>query len=251
MNFKFEGIRARAARFVAVLGAAAALAACGGGGGSSDAGEGTLRVALTDAMSCDYEQVLITVEKVRVHQSAGAADADSGWSELVISPPRQIDLRTKTNGVLEELGTLPLSAGKYSQIRLVLASNTTTGTGTMANAVKPKGSALTPLGTPSGQQSGVKLQAHFDVVAGQMADLLLDFDPCRSVVKAGNSGQYQLKPVVSVVPRIVSGIQGFVDHDLVTGQHDGLRATERRHGALHGSGQHREVLHSLPGRRLL
>jgi hypothetical protein len=119
-------------------------------------------------------------------------------------------LLSLTNGVLEELGTTSLPAGQYSQIRLVLASNSGTGTSSVANAVQPIGGTLTPLDTPSGQQSGLKLQAHFDVVAGQMADLVLDFDACKSVVKAGNSGQYNLKPVVSLMQRAGSGIQGFV-----------------------------------------
>lgn len=185
------------------------LAACGGGGGDGSA-DGTLRVALTDAPACGFDHVYVTVEKVRVHKSGSASDTDGGWSEVVVSPAKRIDLLSLTNGVLEELGTTPLPAGQYSQIRLVLASNTGTGTTSVANAVHPTDGTLTPLDTPSGQQSGLKLQAHFDVVAGQMADLVLDFDACKSVVKAGNSGQYNLKPVVSVVPRVVSGIQGYV-----------------------------------------
>ena len=199
----------RVARGLAMLGAVAALAACGGGGGDSASGNGTLRMALTDAPACGYDHVWVTIEKVRVHQSASAADEDSGWSELTLSPARRVDLRTLTNGVLEELGTIPLAAGQYSQIRLVLAANAN-GSGTPANAVQPTGGAVTALTTPSGQQSGLKLQAHFDVPAGQMADVVLDFDACRSIVKAGNSGQYLLKPVIAVLPRIVTGIQGYV-----------------------------------------
>ena len=201
---------AQALRWVATVGSAAVLAACGGGGGGG--GDGTLRVALTDAPTCGFDHVFVTVEKVRVHQSSAAADADAGWTDIDVTPARRIDLVTLTNGALEELGAAPLAAGSYSQIRLVLASNSTTGTGTatIANAVQPTGGAVVPLSTPSGQQSGLKLQAHFDVAAGQMADVVLDFHVCESVVKAGNSGQYILKPVISVVPRILGGIQGFV-----------------------------------------
>ncbi|HWP12896.1 MAG TPA: DUF4382 domain-containing protein [Ramlibacter sp.] len=200
----------RALQWIGAAGTAAVLAACGGGGGGGGSTDGMLRVALTDAPSCGYDHVFVTVEKVRVHQSSGAADADAGWSEVIVSPPKKIDLRTLENGVLEELGTTPLPQGQYSQIRLVLASNTATGTTSLANSVQPTGGTLTALSTPSAQQSGLKLQAHFDVAAGQTTDVLLDFDACKSVVKAGNSGQYILKPVVSVVPRAVSGIQGYV-----------------------------------------
>jgi len=200
---------ARALRWIGSLGFAAILAACGGGGGGA-AGEGTLRVALTDAPSCGFDHVYVTIEKVSVNQSATASETEGGWTDLTLSPARRLDLLDLTNGVLEELGSVPLAAGHYSQIRLVLASNTGTGTTSVANSVQSTGGTLTALTTPSGQQSGLKLQANFDVAAGQMADVVLDFDACKSVVKAGNSGQYILKPVISVIPRIVSGIQGYV-----------------------------------------
>jgi len=197
------------------LAAATVLGACGGGGGGGGeaaGGEGTLRVALTDAPSCGYDNVWVTVEKVRVHTSGGAADADSGWREIDVSPARRIDLLTLTNGVLAELGSTPLPAGSYSQIRLVLAEN---GDGaTPANAVKPTGGTEVALRTPSAQQSGLKLQSHFTVESGQQADLVLDFDACKSVVRAGNSGAYNLKPVVSVAARLSSGIQGYVSTTL-------------------------------------
>jgi hypothetical protein len=113
-------------------------------------------------------------------------------------------------------------------VRLVLASNSGTGTTSVANAVQPTGGQVTPLATPSGQQSGLKLQAHFTVQEGQTADLVLDFDACKSVVKAGNSGNYNLKPVIAVVPRISAGLQGYVTTTLalssttVSAQQDGV-----------------------------
>lgn len=214
---KYLGSRfASAARWIGAIGAAAVLAACGGGGGGGDSGDGTLRVALTDA-TCAYDHVFVTVEKVGVHKSATAGDNEAGWSEIVLSPPRKIDLRALANGVLEELGTTPLPAGRYSQVRLVLSSNTGTGPGSMANSVQPSGGTLTAMSTPSGQQSGLKLQAHVDVAANQTTELLLDFDACKSVVKAGNSGQYILKPVLTVVPRAVTGMQGYVATTLPLG----------------------------------
>lgn len=199
---------------MATVALTAAFAACGGGGGSvvlgSGGNAGTLRVAMTDAPACGYDHVYVTVEKVRVHQSSSASDADAGWSEVTVLPAKRIDLLTLNNGVLAELGTTTLAAGRYSQIRLVLGDNTGGGANPLANAIQPTGGALTALGTPSAQQSGLKLKANFDVAAGQTADLVLDFDACKSVVRAGNSGQYVLKPVVSVLPRVDTGIKGFV-----------------------------------------
>lgn len=199
-----------------VLLAAATLAACGGGGGGGG-GTGTLRVAMTDAPSCGYDHVYITVEKVRVHTSATAEDSAGGWQEIVLSPARRIDLLDLTNGVLEELGSTPLPAGNYQQVRLVLASNT--GNNQLANAVDLTGDGEGPIAltTPSAAQSGLKLQAHFTVEANQLADLVLDFDACKSVVKAGKSGKYILKPVISVTKRLSTAIQGFVTTTLTLG----------------------------------
>jgi len=198
---------------------AAGVVACGGGGGSSSAtGDGAMRFAVTDAPACGYDHVWVTVQKVSVNQNASASDTDPGWTDLTLSPAQKIDLLSLTNGVLQELGTVPLAAGHYSQVRLVLTSD---------NSVQPTGGAVTALSTPSGQQSGVKLQVNADVAAGQTADLVLDFDACKSVVKAGNSGQYILKPVITAVPRIVTGIQGVVTTTLalssttISAQQDG------------------------------
>ena len=193
-----------------------ALTSCGGGGDGGGIGgtgaQGTLRMAITDAPSCGYDAVNITIEKVRVHQNASAAEGDAGWSEIVLSPARRIDLLTLSNGVLQDLGQTSLPAGKYTQLRLVLAANGTASP--PPNSVVPTGEAETALTTPSAQQSGIKLNTDIDVASDQVADFVLDFDACKSVVKRGNSGQYNLKPVISVIPRLSDAgmrVVGYVD----------------------------------------
>lgn len=197
--------------------AVASLAACGGGGdGTSVATNGTLRLALTDAPACGYDAVNVTIQKVRIHQSSSAGDSDGGWSEIVLNPARRVNLLNLTNGVLDELGQTPLPTGKYTQLRLVLADNS--GSGQPANSVVlSSDKSEVALKTPSGQQSGVKTTIDIDIGASKMADFVLDFDACKSVVVAGNSGQYLLKPVVSVIPRYISGVTGFVDATLISG----------------------------------
>lgn len=197
---------------------AAVLTACGGGGGDGGAQQGTLKLAMTDAPTCGYDHVYVTVTKIRVHQSATAGANDAGWSELAIAPQR-IDLLNLTNGVLQELGSLPLPAGHYQQIRLVLADNPSNPTpaNPLANAIVKSGSTSEiALTTPSGQQSGFKLKANFDVTGGQVADMVLDFDACKSVVQAGNSGNYNIKPVVAVIKRLTTEIVGYVDPALAS-----------------------------------
>ena len=184
-----------------------ALAACGGGGAGGTVGSGTLRVALTDAPSCGFDQVNITVNKVRVHQSASAGENAAGWSDIEISPPRKINLLDLMNGVLEELGQTSLPAGQYTQVRLVLERNTG---GSPANSVVPTGGAEQPLDTPSAVQSGIKLNHTFTVEANKLHDIVLDFDACRSIVMRGN-GTFGLKPVIKPLPRTTTGIVGTVD----------------------------------------
>jgi hypothetical protein len=210
-----------------VLATAALVAACGGGGGDSPSstmstsnGTGTLSLSLTDAPSCGYDSAFVTVEKVRVHQSSSAGDGDAGWSEVVLNPPQRVDLLTLTNGTLMPLGQTELPAGTYTQMRLVLGSAAPPGwpSATLANAIKPSGGDKEiELTTPSGQQSGLKMNVDITVPAGQVADFAIDFDACKSFVKAGNSGKYLLKPVLSVIPILEDPgqrIVGFVDPSL-------------------------------------
>ncbi|MEY4562855.1 MAG: hypothetical protein RLZZ618_2132 [Pseudomonadota bacterium] len=190
------------------------LSACGGGGGGGIGGTGsepgTLRLAMTDAPSCGFDAVNVTIEKLRVHQGADAATGDAGWSEITLSPPRRLDLLSLTNGVLFELGETSLPAGKYTQLRLVLAPNG--GATPLANSVVPTGGVETALTTPSAQQSGLKLNTDIDVESNKVADFILDFDACKSVVTRGNSGQYNLKPVISVIPRLSDAGMRVVGH---------------------------------------
>jgi hypothetical protein len=206
---------------IALLGAtalsAAVLSACGGGGGSDSAPTtpvstlGTLAVSMTDAPACGFDAVNVTVSKVRVHRSEGAADTDSGWTDITLSPAKKINLLNLTNGVLEALGQTSLEAGRYTQMRLVLDSN---ASGTANTVVPTVGKTEQPLETPSSAQSGIKLVGTFDVTAGQKTDVVLDFDACKSVVTRGK-GSYSLKPVVKVVPATMNGISGFVSTALL------------------------------------
>lgn len=194
------------------LAAALALSACGGGG--SDGGTtptGTLKLSMTDAPAC-YQSVVVNVAKVRVHTSddGGTPDGDGGWREIVPpNAPVQIDLLNLTNGRLAELGQATVPAGRYKQLRLVLANN--------GNTVTPVGApSPEPLTTPSGQQSGLKIKVDFDVLANQTSDLLMDFDACKSIVLTG-SGKYLLKPVVRLSQKPTGTIQGFVSTSVAEG----------------------------------
>lgn len=217
----------RTAMFVALAGCTV-LAACGGGGGSTPPATqaGTVHFALTDAPACGFNEVNVTVTKVRVNKSATANDSDAGWTDVVLNPAQKINLLSLTNGVLLDLGQMPLEAGHYTQTRLVLAPNT--GANPFANSVIPTGGSEIALDTPSAVQSGIKLNHEFDVAPNTLADFTLDFDACKSVVARGN-GSYGLKPVITVIPMVVSGaIKGVVTpvsataHPVVSAQLNGV-----------------------------
>lgn len=217
----------QAAALTAALATAGVLAACGGGGGDTG-GTGTLNASLTDGPACGFDQVNVTVNKVRVNKSDSANENDGAWSDITLNPARKINLLNLTNGVLADLGQTTLPAGRYNQIRLLLSPNN--GNATANSVVLEGANTEIALNTPSAVQSGIKLNGQFDVVAGQRTDILLDFDACSSIVKRGN-GSYGLKPVIAMIPYTMNGITGYVapnmTHAVVSAQQNGqiIRST--------------------------
>ena len=196
---------------------AATLGACGGGGGGGGtpaapvATMGTLNVAMTDAPACGFDAVNVTVTKVRVNKSAAAGETDGGWTDITLATPKKVNLLNLTNGVLETLGQTSLEAGQYNQLRLVLDAN---ANGTANTVVVSGAKAEQALETPSAVQSGIKLVGSFTVEAGGRADVVIDFDACKSVVSRGK-GAYALKPVVKMLPSAINGISGVVSPTLL------------------------------------
>ncbi|PWN05716.1 DUF4382 domain-containing protein [Rhodohalobacter mucosus] len=177
---------------------------------------GTMRVFLTDAPA-DYESVVIDIREIRIHKNEDAVmeedsdsdgdndgeDQESDGEWIIISDePQKVDLLQLTNGITEFLGETELEAGTYSQMRLILGDE---------NEITVDG-ATKKLTTPSAQQSGLKLNIHAEVESNAVYTLLLDFDASRSIVKAGNSGKYLLKPVIKTVDLARTGaIAGTVE----------------------------------------
>jgi hypothetical protein len=193
------------------------VAGCGSGGDGGTAQPGMVSVSMTDAPACGYDEVNVTVSKVRVHQSGSADDKAAGWTDITLDPARKVNLLdlndpTQPNFALETLGETPLAAGHYTQLRLVLVPKS--GGSPFANSVVRTGiPGEIALDTPSAVHSGIKLIHQFTVGSGQRVDLLLDFDACKSIVQTG-SGKYKLKPVIHVIPFVLNGIEGFVDKTL-------------------------------------
>ncbi len=160
-------------------------------------GTAKLQVRLTDAPG-DYEAVNVDIQRVEVN---AGTDESSGWTSLKGIRPGVYDLLKLTNGLDTLLASDELPAGKIAQIRLVLGEK---------NTLQVKGQTVA-LKTPSAQQSGLKLNVNTTLTEGITYTILLDFDASRSIVKAGNSGNYNLKPVIRSVVEAQSGaIKGSV-----------------------------------------
>ena len=177
------------------------LASCGGGGSGSSgsSGDGTLSLALTDSTTQDYRAVYVTIDRVDVHRT------DGNW-EVVATPEATYNLLELVNGVTVVLGQDQLPAGDYTQMRLMIGDTPDDGKNIVGEN-HPHANYLLigdslddqPLKIPSGPQTGIKLVSGFTINENQTTELLLDFDAMRSVVKAGASGLYLLKPTIKVL----------------------------------------------------
>ena len=166
-------------------------------------GKSKLRIKLTDSPG-DYKAVYVDIQQIRVNATN---EDESGWVTLENINAGVYDLIKLTNGVDTLLGENEIPSGKISQIRLVLGDQNSVVDGD--DSVK--------MDTPSAQQSGLKLKVNETLEPDLTYDIILDFDAAKSVVKAGNSGKYNLKPVIRTVVEQSSGsIKGSVDPDSVT-----------------------------------
>ncbi len=205
-------------RIILMIAAAFLLTLSGcGGSSSSSSTSGTLHVSLTDAASPDYQAVYVTVGRVEIKASTDTGE--NGWQSFDLVN-KTINLLDLTGGILESLGTRDLAAGDYNQIRLILAPTPDTqininGTAhPFAQYVVDLTGGTHALKVPSGFQSGIKLVKRFTVEAAGLVELILDFDATKSVVKAGNSGKWLLKPVIRVIDTLtLAGIGGSVTDD--------------------------------------
>lgn len=150
-------------------------------------GKARVKVSMTDAPG-DYKNVFIDVQDVKVKSDISAEE--EGWVSLSGVQPGIYDLLELTGGVTQMLANSEMEAGTLGQIRLVLGTDNT--------LVLNDGTEVA-LATPSAQQSGLKLQVNQELEAGKEYDYLLDFDVDQSIVSAGGSGNYILKPVIRLV----------------------------------------------------
>jgi len=121
---------------------------------------------------------------------------------VIAAPNTTYNLLELQDGVEAVLGEDNLTAGHYTQIRLILGTEPDDGNNTLevahdfANYVISEGTVY-PITIPSAFQSGIKLIKGFDVIANTTTTLTLDFDAAKSVSNIGN-GEWKMKPTITI-----------------------------------------------------
>ncbi len=173
--------------------AIAMLAGCSKSTDPSASSSGTMQINMIDSPA-GYDQVNIVIDSVQVHVST--SDSTSGWTTLS-KGSATYDLLKLVNGANAVIGSAKLPVGDYSQIRLYV--------GTGSNVVVS--GATKSLTTPSGSQSGIKLNVNATIQSDITYVLTIDFDANKSIVKTGNpnSPTYILKPVIRALATATTG----------------------------------------------
>ena len=148
----------------------------------------------------EYEKVLVNIIDVQYSKN----EDENGWSSFegftppdTDDPQNRVDLTELIAGNSLVLTDEDIESGMLKQIRLILGDG---------NALVILGETEEiPLSTPSAQQSGLKLKVNTELEPGFSYTFILDWDVQKSIVKAGNSGNYNLKPVINVIAEVNSG----------------------------------------------
>lgn len=196
------------------------MIACSSGSSSSSStgtATGKVAVSISDPATCagpsgPFLHVYVTITDVQANVSSTAGDSDSGWTDLtpnLSKQPKQIDLLGQANNqcFLATLGDAQeLQAGRYQQIRLILADNSANVPNNVCSSsancvVLSKDNSVHTLQLSSEAKTGLKIppgqiaSGGLNIAQGDTKDLNIDFSTCESIVQQGN-GQYRLKPVL-------------------------------------------------------
>lgn len=161
----------------------------------------------------------IAVAKVEAVGSGGVQTI------ATFSPAQQINLLDYQTTAFP-LGSAQIPAGQYQQLRLVLDTSQPNNTSVTVNGTTyplsiPSATGGSGFGggtsTDSGDgagSSGIKVKVGLDAQAGQTYGFVIDFNAAESIVQAGGSGQWLMKPVLVATAQASSGsISGVVKNN--------------------------------------
>jgi len=176
-----------------------------------ESGNGRASFYLTDGPleAENVSEVVISISKVEVF-------GPEGWTTVKeFENPEAINLLALQGGETFFLDERELVSGLYDQIRLGLSSSVTSGDSqNPAHYIKFNDGSIEEITVPSGAQTGYKVVGDFTIPDGGVTSIIIDFDVRKSVVKAGNSGMYILKPTLRLMEDAnVGSIEGSVTGD--------------------------------------
>jgi len=159
---------------------------------------GKLNLYLTDAPidTDDITGVFITFSEIQYHTQGNDWMVFDEFDE-----PVTVNLMDYTHGASTLLGFFEMLPGTYTQIRFMLEAPEH-GQGPPVNPgcyLEFEDGTTEPLFVPSGSQSGFKATGKFTVPINGSVDVTADFDLRKSIVAAGNSGRYILKPTIRLI----------------------------------------------------
>lgn len=174
-------------------------------------GNGKISLNVTDA-PIDEEGVTgvyVTFTGVAYQKDGGAWETFEGFEG-----PVTINLLELQNGKTTLLGDFNAGAGNYTGIRFQLDAETEGSASSTAGCyITYEDGTKEPLFVPSGAQTGYKVIADFTVPVSGTVGVTTDFDLRKSVVKAGASGKFLLKPTIRAVVDSESGeIKGNISN---------------------------------------
>ncbi|HET8861056.1 DUF4382 domain-containing protein [Marivirga sp.] len=183
---------------------------------SIESGNGRASFYLTDGPleGENVAEVVISISKVEVF-------GPEGWTTVKeFESPEAINLLELQGGETFFLDERELVSGLYDQIRLGLASSISSAEGEFPHYIKFNDDSVEEITVPSGTQSGYKVVGDFTIPDGGVTSIIIDFDVRKSVVKAGASGRYILKPTLRLledanVGSIEGAVTGNLDRNLV------------------------------------
>lgn len=183
-----------------------------------ESGKGTLSLNITDAPT-DAENVsgvYITITGVEYRTEGNSWQSMEGFGD-----PYTVNLLELTEGKSDLLGDFSLEAGIYDELRFKLDAAQNGGhVDNYATYIEFTDGRQEPLFVPSGTQSGYKAKGSFVVPVNGSVAVTADFDVRKSVVEAGASGKYLLKPTIRLVVNDQAGsITGTTEIAEATGSY--------------------------------
>ncbi|MGM0579294.1 MAG: DUF4382 domain-containing protein [Bacteroidota bacterium] len=187
-----------------------------------ESGNGRASFYLTDGPleAENVAEVVISISKVEVF-------GPEGWTTVKeYENPEAVNLLELQGGETFFLDEKELTSGLYDQIRLGLTGSVDAESETPAHYVKFDDESMEEIFIPSGNQTGYKVVGDFTIPDGGVTSIIIDFDVRKSVVKAGNSGQFILKPTLRLIEdadvgSIEGSVNGEVDGNLVVYAYNG------------------------------